>query len=817
MNIRNLLLASAAFTLAMTSQSALAQSAADGAASDRNADIIVTARKKQESILKVPVVENVLTEAVIERYQIRDLQDITTKIPGLVSGNAVLAIGEQMSLRGVGSNSLDQGVDQSVSLNIDGLQLSHGLAYRAAAFDLQQVEVLKGPQALYFGKNSTAGVISFRTADPGDSLEIKGSIGYEFEAREKRGELVVSGPLSDTLGLRVGGVYSNSEGIFKNTATAQPGFGGKNPKYSRLGGGESYLVRGTLLWKPSDVFTARVKANFARDKMRSGGLNQLVDCPDGTGSLPGNPWNFYHPTEDCKFDKTVNFIDLDPAAFPGIRNNGTPFLDLKQNFGTVELSYDLSPELALTSVSGLYDAKADTMINGTFAGYAGPAISADNIFKRHEFTQELRLESDFKDSAINFSTGGFYQKGTISNDFTLGGNQSFLLSQLSSTLPAAPILAATLVKGISTIHLESISLFGQLRFKASDQFEIAGGARWQQEKRNLDVFNRVSNTVTVLAPGTDRINSKNWSPELTLTYTPSNTVTVFAAFKQAYKSGSFNIVIPGNPGENKRFGDEKVQGGEIGLKSRLADRALSFDVAAYYYRYAGLQTGVNEPAVNGLPVLRTVNAGKAEIYGVDLEMSYRPPTIDGLSINLAANWNKTKFLELNNVPCYGGQLASQGCNQFLNTATGRFTSQNLAGVPFVRAPEWRINFGFDYEMPVGDSMRFVLANDNQYSSSYLAILGNPAVRPNTVQPGALKMDLSLTLYGKGDRWSIGVVGKNLTDKLRAGYCSSYNAAGGSIFTAPIAGGTVRNASGQDELGCSTAAGRAVSVRVGFKY
>ena len=777
MTFRKALFASSAFALASLSQPALAQTTEVGA-SNRNADIIVTARKKQESILKVPVVENVLTEAVIERYQIRDLQDITTKIPGLVSGNAVLAIGEQMSLRGVGSNSLDQGVDQSVSLNIDGLQLSHGLAYRAAAFDLQQVEVLKGPQALYFGKNSTAGVISFRTADPGDRLEVKANLGYEFEAREKRGEFIISAPLGDTFGVRLGALYSNSEGIFKNTATAQPGFGGKNPKYTRLGGGESYLVRATLLFKPSSDFTARVKANFARDKMRQGGLNQLVDCPDGTGSLPGNPWNFYHPSEDCKFDKTVNFIDLDPAAFPGIRNGGTPFLDLKQNFGTVELSYDLSPELALTSVSGLYDAKADTMINGTFSGYAGPAISADNIFKRHEFTQELRLESDFKNSPLNFTTGGYYQKGTISNDFTLGGNQSFLLSMLSPTLPAVPILANPLTKGISTIHLESISLFGQLRFKASDQFEIAGGARWQQEKRNLDVFMyrssalNLTNVPIALAPGTDRINSKNWSPELTLTYTPSDTVTVFAAFKQAYKSGSFNIVIPGNPGENKRFGDEKVQGGEVGLKSRLADRALSFDVAAYYYKYGGLQTGVNEPAVNGLPVLRTINAGKAEIYGVDLEMSYRPPTVDGLSINLAANWNKTKFIELNNVPCYGGQLASQGCNQFLNPTTGRFTSQNLAGVPFVRAPEWRINFGFDYEMPMGENMKFVIANDNQYSSSYLAILGNPAIRPNTVQPGALKIDLSLTLYGKDDRWSIGVVGKNLTDKLRAGYCSS---------------------------------------------
>ena len=121
-------------------------------------------------------------------------------------------------------------------------------------------------------------------------------------------------------------------------------------------------------------------------------------------------------------------------------------------------------------------------------------------------------------------------------------------------------------------------------------------------------------------------------------------------------------------------------------------------------------------------MLRTLNAGKAEVYGVDFEAHYRPPSIDGLSLNLAANWNKTKFLELNNVPCFGGQTIAQGCNQIfvpaaqlsatqqLSYPNGRYTAQNLAGIPFVRAPEWRINFGFDYELPVGNGMRLQIAN-----------------------------------------------------------------------------------------------------------
>ena len=776
---------------------------AEDSASQDFGEITVIARKQAESIFKVPAVESVLTADAIEQYQINDLQDITTKIPGLQSGNGLGTVGEQMSLRGVGSNSLDPGVDQSVTLSIDGLQITHGLAFRAAAFDLEQVEVLKGPQALYFGKNSTGGVIAFRSADPGDRFEMRGEAGYEFEARDKRAELIVSGPLTPEFGVRLAGMYSSSDGIYRNSATPQPGFGGRAPRYKRIGGGKSYLLRATLLWEPSPKFRARLKANFAKDEMRQGGMNQPTNCPDGIDPIPGFPWSFFAPDEDCKLDRRVHFVDLDPQAFPGIRNNGTPFLDLRQNFGSLELNYDISNELKLTSVTGYYDSKADSLINGTFSGFSGPAIYADSMFDRRDITQELRLDSDFDDMPVDFSIGGFFQDGKVSNGFLLGGNTTMGLP-------------AVLIEGVSTIDIKSISMFGQLRWQIEEQVEIAGGARWQHEKRSLDVFNRLTNSAIALAPGSDHLSSKNWSPEFTITYTPTDDLTVFAALKQAYKSGSFNILIPGNPGEDKSYGDEKVQGGEVGVKSRLLDRSFVANIAGYYYRYTGLQTGVNSTATSGLPVLRTLNAGKAEVYGVDFDAHYKPAGIDGLSIDLAVNWNKTKFIDLNNVPCYGGQLISQGCDQLLNPNTGRFTSQDLTGIPFVRAPEWRVNFGFSYNVDFGDGLRAVLTNDNQYSSSFLAILGDSKDRPAIRQGKALKVGLGLTVYGPDDRWMVGLVGKNLTGKLRPGYCSTTNIAGGSIFASPIYGGTERNAGGEDEIGCAAAAGRSVALRVGFK-
>src|SRR5690606_10265777 len=125
-----------------------------------------------------------------------------------------------VSIRGIGTTSLDPGIDQSVSLNIDGMQFTQGSAYSIGMFDMAQVEVLKGPQALFFGKNSPGGVVSIRTADPGDELEVMGSVGYEVKARTMRTEAVLSGPITDSLGLRLAGAYSSTDGYFKNNATA---------------------------------------------------------------------------------------------------------------------------------------------------------------------------------------------------------------------------------------------------------------------------------------------------------------------------------------------------------------------------------------------------------------------------------------------------------------------------------------------------------------------------------------------------------------------------------------------------------------------
>jgi iron complex outermembrane receptor protein len=150
-------------------------------------EVVVTARKREESALDVPVVETVISGEILERAKMDNLYGLMTRVPSLLLGNAVNSTGTQVSLRGIGTTALNATMDQSVSLNVDGLTLTQGVAYGIGMFDVAQVEVLKGPQSLFFGKNNTAGVISLTSTDPTDEFEMIGRAGYESEASEMHG------------------------------------------------------------------------------------------------------------------------------------------------------------------------------------------------------------------------------------------------------------------------------------------------------------------------------------------------------------------------------------------------------------------------------------------------------------------------------------------------------------------------------------------------------------------------------------------------------------------------------------------------------
>jgi iron complex outermembrane receptor protein len=770
-------------------------------------EVIVTARKRQESILNVPVVETAIPQQKMERFHVTDLKDVATLVPGIALGDSILSIGTQISIRGVGTTTFNPGVDQSVSLNIDGLQLSQGLAYSSALFDVGLVEVLKGPQALFYGKSSPGGVISVRSADPTSRFEVIARAGYEFEAQEKQAQIIVSGPVTDSLKLRLASQWDTQEGFYENIAVGAPAFGGRTPTYKSTPE-KSYMLRGTALWNPTSQFDARLKINQARDRTEEAGWSQLVLCPEGNAPLtlaPGFSIPFLSPNDTCKKDRQFAVVDYDKAAFPLLPNNGTNYIETTQTYGTLELNYRPRRDITLTSTTGYYLLHSSSLVNTSVSGAAAPIIGVTNGFHRRELTEELRANSDFA-GPVNFTLGGFLQRAQFNDLVTAYANKAPAMS----FLPFPGLIAEA---GDQTVDITTNSIFGQVRYKILPQVEIAAGARWTDEKRTDTATDTATGVPIPVSLATPEIHSTNTSPEVTITYKPTNDLTFFGALKRGYKSGSFDTATPATPGQDNAFGDEKVEGGEIGMKSRWLERQLLFNLAAYDYRYSGLQVGAILPVQGGLPVTKTINAGAALVYGIEGDFAYRPDWFQGLGLNAAVNWNHAQFKALNNVPCFEGQTIALGCNEVfdptVNSGLGGFTAQDQTGLPLVRAPKWQATFGFDYSTDIGNDLTLVLGSTTQYSSKYLTGLGYPYY-----QKGFFKTDLNITLQGPKDRWEFAIIGKNLNNALTSGNCTHSDAGGGLIGA--ITGTTLTGPSGLAEIGCWMDRGREVWLRVTLK-
>ena len=765
------------------------------AEADALEEVTVTARKRRESILNVPVIEQALGEDQLEKLQVTEITDLPKLVPGLNLGHSLLSIGTLVSIRGIGTASQDPGIDQSVSLNIDGLSLGNGLAFSSGMFDVGQIEVLKGPQALFYGKSSPGGVIAIHTADPTDQVEVIGRAAYEFESVNPRGELILSGPVTDTLKLRLASMYSSADGYFNNVATALPGTGAVTPTDRHSPDSTDYLVRGTALWDPISQFTARLKVNFVHDRSINAENFQCTDAPTGTGAVPGFPP--FLGGEPCGLSRTERLVFLDPATFPEALNNGVPFLETNQAYGTLDLNYSPTRDLNFTATTGYYNLSSQSLVNPSETAYAGGFIGVNNRFHRREVTEEVRANSDFK-GPVNFTLGALYEDGNIADHVSVIGNSAYGLP---------PLLA----DGNTPVDIKTYSLFGQARWNIVERLELAGGLRWTDEKRTDNPFNFLTGQPTVVPD--PEIQSKRYSPEVTLTYRPTDDLTTFAAWKKGFKSGSFSIATPALTGVNNAFGDEEVHGGELGLKSRLLEHRLAVNVAVYDYDYSGLQVGVISPPVNGLPIIQTLNAATARTYGMDLDAAFHPESIAGLALNGALNWNHGRFTKFNNAPCWGGQLVSEGCNQSYNAAAGAYTAQDLSGTPLIRAPDWQAHIGFDYAVPIRSGYTLTFSNSNEVSSKYVSFLAVGRPNNDNYQGAFAKVDLALSLQSPDNLWEVALVGKDLNDKLTSGNCVASPLETGATVANPSGVATRAQTFGIDPAGCFADPGREVWLRL----
>ncbi|CAN5435869.1 TonB-dependent receptor [soil metagenome] len=773
-------------------------------------DIVVTARKRAESVQDVPVAVTAISGEMVARQDLTSIEKIAARTPNLNVGRASNGSGAQLTLRGIGSSSTSIGIEQSVAVVVDGVYYGQGRIINEGFFDLGRVEILKGPQALFFGKNATAGVISLTSADPTSTPEFKARAGYEFNAQQVQLEAIGSGPLTDTLGIRIAVRASKMyEGYYKNVAspfnygtvdvaTGTVGSVVANPAPEDQPGEKELLGRITLKWQPTDRFTATVKASGTYNKTNNNSWNYVAfNCPSGVSQLNGY-------TCEKDFVNHQNKLPADFAAqIPYAKKDGSLYNRYKSWAATANLNYELD-DVTLTSVTNYNWNNNQWACACDFQSSPASNWATENS-TYHAFSSEFRALTTF-DAPINLMVGALYQKTKRIFD------QYIVLAGLTNSA-AAPEDEFLATRKTSFTNGETLAGFGQVTWKVVPTVEVAAGVRYTHETKDSYFTQPYNNPglTSIFRPQDDpdglgvvtaNQTFNNWSPEATVTWKPSRDLLVYGAFKTAYKSGGFsnggiNSKLSTTPFDDLTFDPEKARGFEAGIKSTLMDNQLRLNLGLYTYGYSNLQIDFfNSPIF----AFQTLTAD-ARTKGVELEFEYAPRSVTGLNVHGSINYNRARYTDFPDAPCYAGESQAEGCN----VPVGAALRQNLKGKPLSVAPEWTGTFGMSYDMPVGANLLLGLNADARYSDSYLAS-GFGAL--DSKQGSYVSIDAGIRLGTEDERWQISLIGKNLTNRF--------------YVTGAVDGPSTGGASGgltsahADQLGFGTLP-RTVMVQVSTKF
>ncbi len=726
-------------------------------------EVIITARKQVESLQDVPVSAVVLSESEIDRRNLTSLERIAGSAPELFVARSSNGSGAVITMRGIGSQSTSIGIEQSTAVVVDGVYYGSGFFLNEALFDLNTIEILKGPQALFFGKNATAGVISVTTKSPGDEFELSTRVGYEFTAEETSAEAIISGPISDTLSGRLALRASNmADGYLDNRATATPittfdvATGDliehvQQPNGGGMPGTSERTMRGTLVWEPTDRFAANIKGTWSSREDDSNAWNMTpVACANGTGFTQVNP----EVRCQRKFDVYVpNAPDGFAGALPGMKADGSSFNDYEAWSLTANLEYALE-SATITSIFN-YNSSRNQWGLGQNVHSPTSFIAATQDSQLDVFSNETRLAWDISDS-VNLLLGAYYQNSKRDHD------QAAAFAPIEDSSQPGNLRYTSYIKP-STLDGETKSLFGQLKWKIVPDLELAVGARYiHEESKGFVVQSYVMPALQGLFPqdfplAADQTFTET-TPEVTLTYFLNDNVTLYGGYKSAYKSGGFSasaLIVAATTIDDVMFDPETADGFMFGLKSTWLDNQLRVNAEVYRTEYQDLQVDFfNSDTFQFI----TTNAGESLVQGVELNVDFAPANVPGLILNGALVYNDATYKDFI-APCYTGQSIAAGCN----TTFGSGKGQDLSGSPTAVAPKWTSSIGGVYAFEVGSGLELVLGTTIRYSDDYL---GSNFGAPLSRQDSYINIDASILLAKLDSSWEVSLIARNLTNKFR---------------------------------------------------
>lgn len=710
-----------------------AQEAADSTATAQASsvgEIVVTAQKRSESLQKVPLAITAVTAETLAESGINDLQGVTARVPNLNLGQQLGVA--KIALRGIGLENIAAGAEGSIAFHVDGVFISRSLAATASFYDVQQVEVLRGPQGTLYGRNATGGSINLTTRGPTQELS-----GYFNVTAGNYDRIAAEGALSgalvdDVVSARVAFRAERRDGYGENIVTGND-----------IDNLHNYAGRLTLLIEPSDRASLELKGDYYHQKDRAGGYHYLGGAGFDAAGTPITPVGLLLGGQ-----VPTDVRDIANESDP---RNRVEFWGVSGKF-----SYELSDDIEFRAITAYreLDYSTDTDLDSTSA-----ALTPTNQQEHDkQFSTEIQLSGQH--DRLTWLLGGFYfhenDQGGISIPFD---------NAIVGFPPDVSYLAQGYFSG-GRIITDALAAFGQASYDLTDQLTFTLGARYSTEKKK-DFDQILFDFATPYDPATripfsapeQNVRFNSFTPRIALDYQATPDVLLYASWSKGFKAGTYNLGALQAP-----VRPEKIDAWEAGIKSTLGGNVRA-NLAGFYYDYKDLQVG--KVIGNNLAL---ENAATATIYGLEAELQAQLTPNFELTANAA--WLHARFDEYFSAdpsrPAGDGSTFVDAAGDYIPGATaatpGAFPAFDLAGNALSQSPDFTFFLGAQYTLPTdaGDfSLRGELAwRDDVYYT--------PFNRDEAGQKAFAKLNAFLNWESISGQWNGQLFVKNITNKTTVG-------------------------------------------------
>jgi iron complex outermembrane receptor protein len=600
---------------------------------DLNGDIIVTAQRRKERLQDVPVAITAISGTTLREMGASNINDVIARTPGIQFQSPAGAAGFPVfNIRGVTLLDFSYTNEGSVAIYADDIYQGNPAFATQQLFDINRVEVLRGPQGTLYGRNATGGLVSYIANRPTSTWS--GNVLAQYGSdNDVVLETAVSGPLSDQLRVRVAGRFNRNDGYQLNQVT--------NTRLASVD--HAVGLRGTVEADLSSTATLSLTGSYSN----TGGSE------DGRGSFgTRNPANL---SQSCSTSQILASLCANAAGFrdpdPDPRRPYSELASIPYAMeavsGVARLEVDLG-FAQLTSLTGYEWGRKTDGIDVDAAAVAGTNLMVRYFIDHKQFSQEVRLGGET--GRLKWLVGGFYYT-----------DRRFFTAELTKLSTG----------NYSDQTIESISGFAQATFAATDTLNLTAGGRYTSDTKTLEDLALVRNPVpgtrngTVLFLASGKITPSKFTWRLGLDWHVTPTAMLYASAATGFKTGGWNTSLVTSLAAIGPVASENITTYEAGLKSQWLDRQLTLNLTGYYTDYRNIQAAASIPCTDTSCLSPTIgvylNIGNAKIYGAEAELIMRPSPNFTVNLGLALNYNKLTSpptVLISGVPLNGKKLSN---------------------------------------------------------------------------------------------------------------------------------------------------------------